>query len=44
MIRLLIKNKNKDLSIPMYMFCSTYGYSCILLIAIVPTGTPVSVK
>ena len=27
MIRLRIKNKSKDLNVPLYLFCSTYGYS-----------------
>ena len=28
----------------MYKSCSTYGYSCICISPVVPTGTPVSDK
>ena len=42
MIRLLIKNKFKDLNVPLYLLCGTYGYSCIRFSSVVPTGTPAS--
>ena len=53
MIKLIIKNKSKEMNmvkilmylrVPLYKFCSTYGYLRISICYDVPMGTFVQVK